>query len=121
MTDDSISLREYVDSQFISQKEAVKAAFDAQKEAIAAALAAAKEAVGKAEAAVEKRFENTNEWRNTVETLQRTYTPRTEVNQVMTSMTEKMEVLQKLVWVGFGIMLALQFFVGIALVFWKKQ
>jgi len=118
---DSISLREYVDTRFAEQANAVGAALVSQKEAIAAALAAAKEAVTKAEVATEKRFENSNEWRNTVETLQRTYTPRTEVNQVIESLTEKIEALQKLIWVGLGILLAFQFFLGIALVIWKKQ
>src|SRR5688572_29346626 len=115
-----ISLREYVDTRFASQKEAVDAALVAQKEAIAAALAAAKEAVTKAETATEKRFENSNEWRNTVETLQRTYTPRTEVNQMIGSLTEKLEALQKLIWVGLGILLAFQFFIGIALIIWQQ-
>lgn len=40
--------------------------FDAQEKAVAAALAAAKEAVVKAETASDRRFENTNEWRATV-------------------------------------------------------
>jgi hypothetical protein len=114
-----VSLRE-VDMRFAAQKDAVDAALVAQKEAIAAALAAAKEAVTKAELATEKRFENSNEWRNTVETLQRTYTPRTEVTQVTGSLTEKIEALQKLIWVGLGILLAFQFFIGIALIIWKQ-
>jgi len=104
-----ISLREYVDIRF-----------EAQKEAVSAALAAAKEAVTKAEIATERRFENSNEWRNTVETLQRTYMPRTESDQGLSSITEKVEALQKMLWIGLGIVLAFQFFLGIALVFWKK-
>ena len=43
----------------------------AQEKAVSAALAAAKEAVIKAEAAADRRFENTNEWRQTVNDLLR--------------------------------------------------
>jgi len=118
---DDIRLREYVDVRFEAQEKAVAAALAAQEKAVAAALAAAKEAVTKAENATERRFENSNEWRNTVETLQRTYMPRTEANQIASSMTEKIEALQKMLWIGLGVVLAFQFFLGIALVLWKKS
>lgn len=117
---DVTALREYVDVRFSAQEKAVSAALAAQEKAVAAALAAAKEAVTKAENATERRFENSNEWRNTVETLQRTYMPRTESVQNWQSITEKVEALQKMLWIGLGVLLAFQFFLGIALVLWKK-
>lgn len=117
---DQIALREYVDVRFSAQEQAVAAALAAQEKAVAAALAAAKEAVIKAENATERRFENSNEWRNTVETLQRTYMPRTESVQAIASLTEKIESLQKMMWIGLGVVLAFQFFLGVALVMWKK-
>jgi len=95
MNDSSISLREYVDGRFDAQEKAVAAALAAQEKAVAAALTAAERAVSKAETATEKRFENSNEWRNTVETLQRTYMPRAEFDQVVRGLTEKIEIMTK--------------------------
>ena len=118
---DDIRLREYVDIRFDAQEKAVAAALAAQERAVAAALAAAKEAVSKAESATERRFENSNEWRNTVETLQRTYMPRTESMHMHTATGEKIDALQKLVWIGMGLLVALQFFIGIAVMVWKKS
>ncbi|HUD10945.1 MAG TPA: hypothetical protein VMS08_00920 [Candidatus Saccharimonadia bacterium] len=101
---DTVTLREYVDMRF-----------EASKEAISAALSAADRAVAKAEIAVEKRFDNTNEWRGTVESLQRDYPTRTETNQAFSTIDGKLEVQQKIIWIGLGIVLAGQFFLGIAL------
>ena len=108
--DPHISLREYVDVRI-----------DAQEKAVQTALTSAKEAVIMAEIATERRFENSNEWRNTVETLQRTYMPRTESTQMHGATTEKIDALQKLVWIGMGLLGACQFFVSIAIVVWKKS
>lgn len=88
-----VSLREYVDVRFAAQEKAVAAALAAQEKAVAAALAAAKEAVTKAETATERRFENSNEWRSTVETLQRTYMPRTESEQQIDALIERVDRL----------------------------
>lgn len=95
MTDarEVLNLRGYVDVRFEAQEKAVAAALAAQEKAVAAALAAAKEAVTKAETATERRFENSNEWRNTVETLQRTYMPRTESEQQLKALTARVDVL----------------------------
>lgn len=87
---ETVSLREYVDGRFEAQEKAVAAALAAQEKAVAAALAAADRAVAKAEAATERRFENSNEWRNTVETLQRTYMPRIESEQLHRASAEKL-------------------------------
>jgi len=43
--------------------------FTAQEKAVATAMVSAKEAVAKAEAAVERRLENTNEWRQVINDL----------------------------------------------------
>jgi len=118
---DVTALREYVDVRFGAQEKAVAAALAAQEKAVAAALAAAKEAVTKAETATERRFENSNEWRNTVETLQRTYMPRTESTQSNAALTEKIEALQKMMWIGLGVLMAFQFFIGVGLIVWNKQ
>jgi len=90
---DSVSLRQYVDNRFEAQDKAVAAALAAQEKAVTAALAAADRAVAKAETATDKRFENSNEWRNTVETLQRTYMPRTESDQLLRALSEKIDEL----------------------------
>jgi hypothetical protein len=87
------ALREYVDIRFEALEKSVTSSFTAQEKAVSAALAAAKEAVIKAENATERRFENSNEWRNTVETLQRTYMPRTESEQHWRTVDEKVDVL----------------------------
>lgn len=88
---EEIPLRQYVDALFAAQDKAVSAALAAQKEGTASALAAADRAVTKAETATERRFENSNEWRNTVETLQRTYMPRTESEQRMGAIEQKLQ------------------------------
>lgn len=90
---DPTSLREYVDVRFEAQEKAVAAALAAAEKAVAAALSAADRAVAKAEAATERRFENSNEWRATVETLQRTYMPRTESEQMWRAISEKIDIL----------------------------
>jgi hypothetical protein len=103
---DDISFREYVKTlieeaekrnadRFSAQEKAVAAALAAAEKAVAAALSAADRAVAKAEASTERRFENSNEWRNTVETLQRTYMPRTESEQHWKTTDEKLVILNE--------------------------
>jgi ABC-type transporter Mla subunit MlaD len=117
--DDKITLREYVDTRFHDQEKAVGTALAAQKEAVAAALAAADRAVAKAETAADKRFESVNEFRATLADSARLLMPRSEVEQIVKGLSEKINSLQRMVWVGMGIVLAFQFFLGIAMVFWK--
>jgi hypothetical protein len=93
--DDVISLREYVDARFAAQDKAVAAALESAKEANAAALSSAERAVLKAESATEQRFANANEWRATVESLQRSYMPRTEAEQQFTRLNEKIDLNTK--------------------------
>jgi hypothetical protein len=74
--------------------ETVKVQLAAQEVATKTALAAADKATAKAETAMEKRFDNTNEWRGTVEGLQRTYLPREEFNAVKMANDERISGLK---------------------------
>src|ERR1700731_1374035 len=93
MTDERISLREYVDRRFHDQEKAVSAS--------------------------KKRFESVNEFRGSLADSARLLMPRLEVEQIVRSLEGKIGGLQKMVWVGLGIVLAFQFFLGIALIFLK--
>ena len=88
--DDPITRRE-LEARF----DGIKEQLAAQKESVTIAMTAADRAVTKAETAVEKRFENSNEWRTTVETLQRTYMPRTEWQQADGTLNGKINDLVK--------------------------
>jgi hypothetical protein len=90
---DDIRLREYVDVRFEAQEKAVAAALAAQEKAVAAALAAADRAVAKAEVAAEKRFEGVNEFRATLSDQARTLMPRSESEQAIKTLTEKLDIL----------------------------
>ena len=92
-TNDSISLREYVDGRFEAQEKAVAAALAAAKSAVDAALAAAQKAVDKAEAASEKRFESVNEFRAALSDASRLNMPRTEAEQQIRTLNDKIEVV----------------------------
>jgi hypothetical protein len=121
MTDTAISLREYVDTRFHDQEKAVSTALAAQKEAVAAALAAADRAVTKAEIAATAKFESVNEFRGTLDDNARLLMPRAEVGQIVKALEEKIAELQKIVWIGLGIVLAFQFFIGMAVMFLKGK
>jgi len=90
---DEVSLREYVDVRFLAQEKAVAAALAAQEKAVAAALAAADRAVAKAETAAERRFESQNEFRGTLADQARTFMPRSEAEQAMKGLSDKIENL----------------------------
>ncbi len=77
-----ISLREYVDVRF-----------DAQEKAVQSALAAAEKAVIKAETASEKRFESVNEFRSTLNDYSRTLMPRSEAEQALKTINDKIDIL----------------------------
>lgn len=89
----SVSLREYVDSRFEAQERAVAAALAAQEKAVTAALAAADRAVAKAEAASERRFESINEFRGALADSARLLMPRQESEQLHRTTAEKIDVL----------------------------
>jgi len=67
--------------------------FEALKAANASALASADRALAKAEAASEKRFDNTNEWRQTMSDMTRTLMSRTEAISMYESNSEKIDDL----------------------------
>jgi hypothetical protein len=90
---DDIPLREYVDKCFEAQEKAVAAALAAQEKAVAAALAAADRAVAKAEAAAERRFESVNEFRSALADNFRTLMPRSESEQAVKTINEKIDIL----------------------------
>lgn len=81
---DIVSLREYVDIRF-----------DAQEKATTAALASAERAVAKAEAASDKRFDSVNEFRAALNDSARTQMPRSEAEQAIKGMSEKIDDLAK--------------------------
>jgi hypothetical protein len=91
--DPVVSWRDYVDSRFETQNLAVAAALAAQEKAVAAALAAADRAVAKAEMAAEKRFESVNEFRSALADNFRTLMPRSESEQALKALTEKLDAL----------------------------
>ena len=95
--DDSVTRRE-----FEAKLEVIKAKFKtiqvqltSQQAGTKTALDAADKATAKAETAMEKRFDNTNEWRGTVEGLQRTYLPRDEFNAVKMANDERFNALKE--------------------------
>ncbi len=93
-----VSLREYVDIRF----------------------KAVEDAVGKAETATGKRFEGVNEMRAMVTDAAQRFMPRLEYETSQRALVEKVEALQKFLWVGLGAVLAIQLFVGVICVFLKK-
>jgi gamma-glutamyl:cysteine ligase YbdK (ATP-grasp superfamily) len=88
--------------QRIADQKLNKAKFANQERAVAAALAAADRATTKSEMAMEKRFDNTNEWRATVEGLQRTYLPRQEFDAVKLAYDERISALKEQVAINSG-------------------
>jgi predicted nucleic acid-binding Zn-ribbon protein len=103
------SIERHIVEKFKAERDYVDARVTGNKDAAAIALTANKEAVDKAHAAIERRFDNANEWRTTLESLQRNYAPKAQVEQ-----------LQKMVYVGIGIVLSIQFVFGIAIVIWSN-
>jgi len=71
--------------------------FEAQEKAVVAAIAAAEKAVLKAEMASEKRFESVNEFRQAYQDIISTMMPRTEAEQRMSALTEKINELREIV------------------------
>jgi|SRR6185437_5045552 len=95
---ETITLREYIESRFASLQRAVD----------------------KAEESNEKRFAAVNEMRAMVADAALQYMPRAEFESQHRGIVEKVESLQKFLWVGLGAVLAIQLFVSIIFVFIKK-
>lgn len=92
-----ISFRDYVDVRFADQEQAVQAA-----------LAAAEKAVVKAELAADKRFESVNEFRGQLTDQANTFISRLEYNANQKAIEQKIETLQRLVFMGTGVLLTLE-------------
>jgi hypothetical protein len=94
--DAQVSLRDYVDMRFTEGSKAVDAALVAQEKAVSAAMEAANKATSKAERAANDRFEAVNEFRQTLTDQASTFVTNAEFKAV-----------QRLVWVGLGLTLAI--------------
>jgi len=97
MTDD-VTLREYMESRFVSLQRAVD----------------------KAEESNDKRFAAINEMRSMVSDAATRFMPRIEYETAHRAVVEKVEALQKFLWMGLGAMLAVQLFIGIVFVMIKR-
>lgn len=78
------------DAKFVTFQTLV----DSQADKVGLALDAAKEAITKAETATEKRFDSVNEFRQTLSDQTRTFMPRTEAEQGLHTVIERMEATQ---------------------------
>src|SRR5207302_8781915 len=65
--------------------------YEASRDALHAALGCAKEAITKAEAAYEKRFDNTNQWKQTFSELSGKMVTRTEYSSTYDAIKDKIE------------------------------
>jgi hypothetical protein len=83
------------EERFAASQRALDLGLAGQKAEITTALAAADRAVQKAEAATEKRFESVNEFRGTLDNQQRTLIARSEVEQIVRGLEEKISGLTK--------------------------
>lgn len=87
------SLSVLTQQRFEDRDKAVQAALLSADRAVAAALTAAKEAVGKAEVAQEKRLDSVNEFRAQLSDQTATFIPRTEAEQRINAVLEKVTEL----------------------------
>jgi hypothetical protein len=76
-------------------KEHVDVITARQDKAVADALTAAKEAVAKAEIAAEKRFDAANEFRGQLSDQAATFMPRSEAEQIIEQLAQKVNALEK--------------------------
>jgi hypothetical protein len=93
-----VSLREFMEARFTSLQRAVD----------------------KAEEANDKRFSAINEMRAMVTDAASRFMPRIEYETAHRALVEKVEALQKFLWMGLGAMLAVQLFIGIVFVMIKR-
>lgn len=84
-----------VEAAFLAQQTAMAAALQAAEKAVLTAMVAAEKAVAKAEAAAEKRFESVNEFRGQLTDQAQTFMPRSETEQRLSAMGEKIDLLSK--------------------------
>lgn len=82
-SNDTVSLKEYVEKRF-----------DASDKAISAALAAAEKAVIKAETAADKRFESVNEFRAALEDQQENLLTKNEHRLTVDGLQARLKVIE---------------------------
>ncbi len=99
--EDGVGLRDLMKAQFDNlhtlidaNDKAYNQRFENNTEATKAALASADRAVIKAEAATEKRFDNVNEFRNTLADQQRTFIPRAEAQLSFEGIVGRLDKLE---------------------------
>jgi len=92
-----------------SLKEYLSALRQADKEALTIAMSAAQRAVDKAEEAQLRVNTTQNEFRGTLKDQNATMMPRKEVEQLIRSQQKEMDTIKRLLYIGLGIVLALQF------------
>lgn len=83
------ALDRLTDAKFVTFRTLI----DAQAEKVALALAAADKAVSKAETATEKRFESVNEFRGQLNDQSRQFMPRSEADQLVQQLTQRVREL----------------------------
>lgn len=83
------------EQRFIAQQQAIKDALTSQKEAVAAALVAAEKAVLVAETNAEKWRGAANEWRGAMNDRERNLMPRSEAEQRLQAVSDKVDAGDK--------------------------
>lgn len=94
--------KEALSSAFLAQQTAVQAALLAQEKAVQAAQTAADRATNKAEIATEKRIEGLNELRGIVQDVGSLQMPRSEAEQRLRALAEKVDEIKLAVGTGAG-------------------
>lgn len=84
---DTVDLKEYLNSRIDDVKDSVKTAYTS----------------------MEKRLESMNEFRTQLKDQAARFVTREEMESKIDNLVEKMESLQKIVYVGLGAVLALEF------------
>lgn len=95
---DSVSLKEHLAALRVSDKEAIKIALEASDRA-----------VNKAEEAQLRVNQTQNEFRGTLKDQNATMMPRKEVEQLIQGVQKELDTVKRLVYIGLGMLLALQF------------
>jgi hypothetical protein len=102
-------------SDLVTLKEHFEALRADDKEALQLALGAADKAVNKAEEAQLRVNQTQNEFRGTLKDQAATLMPRTEVEQLIKGLNERAGRTEKVVYVGIGIVISLQFLIPLLL------
>lgn len=103
------------------QRELSPQGYVSLQELMEVRFTALQRAVDKAEEAADKRFAAINEMRAMVTDAASKFMPRLEYETSHRALVEKVEGLQKLLWMGLGAMLAVQLFIGIVFVLVRKS